>query len=245
MITISTLWRFPVKSIGGESLEAATVGPFGIDGDRAFGIRDTETGNILTGRRAPALLMATARLVDGSPVITTDRGDRLDDDAALSAWLGHGVELVEADPELGGTFENPMNVEHDTDWISWTGPTGVFHDSGRTQVSLMSTASVGEWDDRRFRTNVIVDGIEAAAGEDAWVGHRLGLGDDGVEVTVGKRIDRCVMVTRPQPGLDRDLDVYRTIRDQRGNCLAVGSLVASGGRVAVGDAVTVLGPIDG
>ena len=229
-----------MKSIGGEQLASAVVGPLGIDGDRAFGVLDLDTGNVLTARRSPELLMASARLVDGTPVITTDDGRRLDDDAALSAWLGRPVQLTAADPDAGGTYENPMNAEDETDWVSWTGPAGAWHDSRVSRVSIVSAASLGDWDVRRFRTNVVVDG----AGEDAWVGDRVRIGADGVGpvLSVAKRIDRCVMVSRPQPGLDKDLDVLRTINREREACLSVGALVERAGTVAVGDTLTVIGP---
>ncbi len=97
----------------------------------------------------------------------------------------------------------------------------------------MSTATIGSWDPRRFRSNVLVDG----EGEDALVGSRLGLGDAVVEV--GMRIERCVMTTRPQPGgIDRDLQVLRTIAGERDARLAVGALVARPGVVSVGDMLT-------
>ena len=39
-------------------------------------------------------------------------------------------------------------------------------------------------------------------GEDDLIGERATIGTATLNVTKG--IDRCVMVTRPQPGLDRD-----------------------------------------
>ena len=64
----------------------------------------------------------------------------------------------------------------------------------------------------------------------------------GPVLSVSKRIDRCVMVSRPQPGLGKDLDVLRTINREREACLSVGALVEREGPIAVGDAVTVIGP---
>ena len=53
---------------------------------------------------------------------------------------------------------------------------------------------------------------------------------------VGMRLERCVMTTRPQAGgVERDLDVLRTINRERGGCLAVGALVRKPGMVRVGD----------
>ena len=46
------------------------------------------------------------------------------------------------------------------------------------------------------------------------------------------------MTTRPQPGgLERDLDVLRTIHRERGGCLAIGAVVRRTGTVEVGDAL--------
>jgi uncharacterized protein YcbX len=79
---------------------------------------------------------------------------------------------------------------------------------------------------------VLLDG----EGEDAWVGSTLVAG--GAALTVQKQIDRCVMTTLPQPdGIERDLDVLRTIRRDRGGFLAIGALVEQPGVVRVGDDV--------
>ena len=85
-------------------------------------------------------------------------------------------------------------------------------------MSLVSTGTLGAWDRRRFRANVLLDG----AGEDAFVGSTIAVGD--VRLDVVKRIGRCVMTTRPQPDhIDRDLDVLRSIHRTRDGCLAVGA----------------------
>jgi uncharacterized protein len=141
------------------------------------------------------------------------------------------VSLTRADTD-GGTYEVPLDFEHDEEWVSWQGPGGAWHDSGKHRVSLVSTATLGDWDQRRFRANIVLDG----SGEDDLVGRRIGLG--GTRLDIVKPIDRCVIVTRPQPGLDRDLDVLRTINRERASCLAVGALVLVAGDVAVGDEVT-------
>jgi hypothetical protein len=109
----------------------------------------------------------------------------------------------------------------------------VWHDSTRTRVSIMSTASLGDWPVRRFRPNIVVDG----AGEDDLVGRRIGIGLIVADVT--KRIDRCVMVTRPQPGgLERDLTVLRTVLRETDGYLGVGALVVTPGELRVGDGLT-------
>lgn len=236
---VTQLWRYPVKSVGGERLETATVGDFGIAGDRGWGVFDLGSGTVLTARRTPDLLFASARLVDGELIITIPGVGDADEDAAtpaLSKWLGREVELRRAGDE-GGTYEAPMDFERDADWVSWTGPAGAWHDSKWSRLSLVSTATLGDWDIRRFRANIVVDG----SGEDDFVGDHLRIGGEaGAELAVFKPIDRCVMVTRPQPGLDRDIDLLKQINAERASRLAIGALVATPGTVAVGDEVTHL-----
>ena len=76
-------------------------------------------------------------------------------------------------------------------------------------------------------------------GEDALVGSKVVLGDAVLDVAM--RIERCVMTTRPQAGgIERELDVLRTINRERNGCVAVGALVAQSGVVRVGDALSAM-----
>src|SRR4051812_28612736 len=96
------LWRHPVKSLQGESIDVAQIDADGLRGDRSWGVHDEVTGKVLTGRREPRLLEASAvlaaggepeiRLPDGR-IVTSD-GD--DTDKTLTTWLGHQVGLVGA-----------------------------------------------------------------------------------------------------------------------------------------------------
>lgn len=227
------LWRYPVKSLQGERLDAVDVTGDGLTGDRRFALFDRVTGLGLTARRMPELLYAAAAWQpDGTVRITLPDGSVAADDAALSRWLGRDVELRSVEDDAPRRYENPQDAEHETtsQWVAFTGAPGPFHDSARIRVSLVSRQTIGAWDRRRFRANVLLDG----GGEDALVGHEATLGAVTLEVT--KRISRCVMTTRPQPGgIEADPSVLRTIARERDACLAIGSLVLVPGRVAVGD----------
>ncbi|HEY7633023.1 MAG TPA: MOSC N-terminal beta barrel domain-containing protein [Thermoleophilaceae bacterium] len=233
---VAELWRYPVKSLLGEQLDSVTVTPMGFEGDRRFVIHDLETGFGLTARRIPELLFAHARLrEDGSAEIELPDGSIAASDEALSDWLGRKVALRSSDSSVTRLYENPQDFEHDSDWEPFEGADGPFHDSARTRVSLVSTATIGDWDRRRFRSNVLLDG----EGEDELVGGSIALGE--VRLDVGKQIERCVMTTRPQAGgIERDLDVLRTIARERDACLAIGALVEQPGTIRVGDELTRL-----
>jgi uncharacterized protein YcbX len=241
-VNVLELWRYPVKSLQGERLDEVTIARDGLEGDRRFALFDLKTGFGLTARRVPELLFARARLTAGGGVeITLPDGARAEDDEQLSAWLKRPVTLRRAsEVEADRLYEDPEDFEHEhsSRWQAFSGAPGPFHDSARTRVSLVSTETLSErgWDRRRFRSNVLLEG----GGEDELVGSTVALGQ--VTLAIGKYIERCVMVTRPQPdGIGRDLDVLRTLARERRNRLAIGALVSEPGIVRVGDALTTTG----
>ena len=234
---VDELWRYPVKSLQGERLTGAEVGPDGLAGDRQWALFDAGTGLGLTARRVPDLLFLTGRLrPDGRVEVVLPDGSVTSEDAVLSDWFGRPVALrAAADAPGERLYENPAEVGEDDeyDWDTFSGARGAFHDSSRIRVSLVSAGTLGTWDRRRFRANVVLSG----EGEDALVGQRVRLGS--AELDVVKQVDRCVMVTRPQPGgIGRDNGVLRNIHRQRDGYLAIGALVTRPGTVSVGDELT-------
>jgi hypothetical protein len=241
MASVVALWRYPVKSLQGEPLTQIDVGSEGLVGDRRFAIFDRESGMGVTGRRSPSLLFGSARLLpDGSARITLPDGRISEGDEDLSDWLQRPVTLRRADEPGPRRYESPADFENesDSDWNAFDGSPGAFHDLAVASVSLLATSTIGAWDPRRFRANVLLDmGPDT---EVSLVGHEVMIGEVGLSVR--RRLGRCVMTTRPQPGgIERDLDVLRTINRERDGCLAVGALVAQPGRIAVGDAITAMG----
>ena len=231
---VTQLWRYPVKSMLGEQLSEAPVGELGIDGDRQWGLVDVDTGLVLTARRVPELLFATPTPDGDAMRIRMPDGTVTADTEVLSAWLGRRVELRRPAPDERGQYEIAENDDRPGgEWIQWQGPKGVWHDSKQTRVSIISEEALGEWDTRRFRPNVVVRGGD----ERDLVGHTVCIGD--VELRVMKQIDRCVIVTRPQPGLERDKTVLQRVHTEWKGDLGVGALVRATGTMRIGDAVRV------
>jgi hypothetical protein len=233
-VRVVELWRYPVKSLQGERLATAEVGTDGITGDRQWALFDVSTGFGLTARRAPDLLFAAGRLrADGGVEVVLPDGTVTADDGVLSDWLGRSVALLSAAAVTERRrYESPEDdLEERSSWHDWEGAAGgAFHDNADGRVSLISTGTLGDWDPRRFRSNVVLDG----AGEDRLIGSRARLGE--VLLAVGDRIPRCVMVTRPQPGgIGRDTGVLKAIHRERGGNLAVGAQVLTAGTVRTGD----------
>ena len=243
------LWRHPVKSLQGESLEVAELELEGVAGDRRWGIRDEVTGRILTARRRPELLGASATYDGDAPSITlpdgrTTIGPGRETDALLSDWLGQPVSLVASAGTAGGRAEFFADATDDTSQaIEWTMPVGRFVDA--SPVLVLTTASLdagrrlhpaADWHPRRFRPNVLVDAVGDGWLEDAWVGGLLRIG--GAVLSPAQGCVRCTMVTRAQPGLDHDVEIFPTLARHHGGLFGVWCDVAERGVVALGERVT-------
>jgi uncharacterized protein len=245
------LWRHPVKSLQGEQCPRAELESNGMVGDRGWGILDSTTGKILTARRAPALLLATGHLDgDGVPVIDLPDGTRVEGagdaaDERLSTWLGRSVRLVPAraiDTAVAEFFEDA--TDDSSRAIEWTMPEGRFVDAEPllvlTTASLRHAAGLypeGTWTTRRFRPNIVIDVEGDDWIEDAWLGHEVRVGTATI-VPVAQCV-RCTMVTRPQPGLEHDVDIFRTLARNHRGTFGVWATVSLPGAVRVDDTVTI------
>ena len=111
---VAELWRYPVKSLGGERVERADIGPRGVLGDRLWAVRDVARDVTASARQLPVLLTATARypapvppdagpgnvpeveitLPDGTVMSSSDDGVH----AKLSEMAGRDVRLTALRP---------------------------------------------------------------------------------------------------------------------------------------------------
>ena len=211
---IQELWRYPVKSMAGESLRTADITEHGIAGDRIIQVRNA-AGRILTARTRPGLLGHRALLAENGDVLVDGRPWR-DEQVAreVEQAAGPGTRLVRSDAE--DRFDIlPLLVTTD----------GMF-------------AAVG-YDRRRFRPNLVIGGVEGLA-ERQWEGARLEIGKAiiGMEDLRG----RCVMTTFDPDTGEQDLGVLRRVQKEFGGVLGLNSYVVSPGRVSVGDAVELIQP---
>src|SRR5213593_798507 len=110
--TIGALWRFPVESMLGEELDTAVLSEGGVVGDRAYALRDKDTGKVASAKHPklwPNLLACRAAFVDATrpdaelPPVRIELADgssvlshAADVDAVLSRFFGRDVELAHA-----------------------------------------------------------------------------------------------------------------------------------------------------
>jgi uncharacterized protein YcbX len=246
--TVAEIWRYPVKSMRGERLDAAEIEVDGLAGDRVLAVYDDadETFASAKGvRRFGVLMRFTARLLDdGAAEIEFPDGARVRSDVAdlearLEAVLGRPLELT------------PRAVER-TRWYSFHTPSrraadperrrsGRFVDS--SHVHLLSRATLASLGDgpaeapARFRPNILVDTALGGYPEDAWVGRTVRIGS--ARLAIVERCARCVMPTLPQPDVEHDPGVRRRLIGRHDDTAGVLAAVLEPGRVAAGDAVVL------
>lgn len=265
--TVATLWRYPVKSMQGEELNAADVTPRGLLGDRAFALVDSADGKIVSAknpRKWPALFdyraqfyMAPRPDAPLPPIwVTFPDGNRVSSEQAninqlLSQALDRDVTLQSGPPQrpvLEEYWPDIEGLDHRDKVTDETMATGTFFDSA--VVHLLSTATIdhlhglypaGRFEVRRFRPNLVVASEPSAKGfqEDEWVGRVVGVGDT-VKLRVTGPCPRCVMITLPQADLPHDPGVLRTAAQHHKGRVGVYARVEQGGVLRRGDAARLL-----
>jgi uncharacterized protein YcbX len=247
--TVAALWRYPVKSLRGETLGQARIGPLGLPGDRAFAFRDARDGRILSAKRTAALLAFRAGYPEGPgrpAVIDLGDGRLLRTDAAdvaevVSRALDRAVRLCGP-----GDASDDRRVEWD-DEMTFDSPPGAFFDLA--PLHLLTTASLaaigdrrpeGRFDVRRFRPNVLIDcGGRRDFVEDELEGKVLAIGASFRARAFMPTI-RCALTTRAQEDLPADPAILRSVVEGHGGNLGVYAAVDSPGDVRVGDPVIVV-----
>ena len=235
---VAELWRYPVKSMGGEPLREAWIGPLGLDGDRmlAFESGAAAVGKpLVSGAERTAMLRCTARFIE--PVhgkidpakvevrMWDHRMYRAGDPALITA-LQAGVP--EPKPMFLRVCEQPaMDCR----------PVGLLSLGTLRQLSE-------EWGSplpaNRFRANLLLDLPDKGGfGEDAFVGRTIKIGEH-TRLRITERDPRCRVVTLDPATGDRDPRLMTHLARRHEGKVGIYAVVVTAGPVAVGDRVTML-----
>jgi len=200
--TVAGIYRYPVKSMRGESLKAANVRWTGFDGDRQYAfykIADKSRFPWLTARDHSELVLFTARFDDEntrtSRVSVTAPGRAAYDvtSSALAALLSEAAKQAIGVLQVGrGIFDSmPISVIGQ----------GTLDALGHTHGNSVENA--------RFRPNIVID----RGRETEWIGGCLIFGshEDGIRLRVNKPIDRCSLITIDPGNAVRDPGLLRTV----------------------------------
>jgi uncharacterized protein YcbX len=224
-ISVVSLRRYPVKSMGGESLASVLLDTRGLVGDRWYAVEDAD------GRFASAKNTHRFRRRDevlGYSAATVGSGVRVS--RGGQSWL---VGTPELDAELSAACGAPVQA---------TPEAGVQHqDAGA--VSIVGTATLAwcaeRWDidadPRRLRVNIVVSTSEPFEEED-WVGRELAVGSTRLRVVT--RVERCRTIDLPQDGASASGKWLRPLADEREMCVAVYAEVVAPGTISLADSVT-------
>src|ERR671937_2900891 len=202
--SVASLWRYPVKSMMGEELNATEVTECGLLGDRAYALVDSADGKAATAknpRKWPRLFDFGATFIDPPGVNAKDpriritlpdrsavRSDQPDVDQVLSKAVDRQVTLRAAQPGPVSAEEywpDMEGLDHRDTVTDFALPEGTFFDVA--MVHLLTTATLdrlselypqGRFDVRRFRPNIVVQPASGEKGfaENGWVGHALAIG---------------------------------------------------------------------
>jgi uncharacterized protein len=266
--SIVSLWRYPVKSMLGEELNAAEVTNRGLLGDRAYALIDSSDEKVASAknpRKWPHMFDCRAVLADvpktgikAPPVrIALPDGDIVKSEQPglnqiFSKMVGRDVKFsAVADPQTGTAEEYWPDIEgldHRNTVTDFSLPEGTFFDCA--VVHLLTTATLdrlrqlypeGRFEVRRFRPNIVVATAngETDFAENAWIGHVLAIGDD-VRLNITGPCPRCVMTTLPQSDLPQDNGILRSAAQHNGANVGVYASVLQGGMVRRGDPVTLV-----
>jgi uncharacterized protein len=208
---VKGLWRYPVKSLGGEPLARAELTSDGVAGDRLVHVGGE--GGPLTGRsRHQLLTLPAATGEDGAPRIA---GHRWDSAAAATLVRQHGGADARLRAYSGPERFDILNLLVATDGA----------------VDELGT------DIRRLRPNILIADVPADA-ERSWPGRALAIGDALIGIYALRQ--RCIVTTIDPDTGEQDTNVLRRIRERFANQIALDSWVIRPGAISVGDAVSLV-----
>src|SRR5882762_3772792 len=231
---VEAIFRYPVKSMGGERLEVAELGWHGIDGDRRLAFRriDDRSGfPWLSASRLPDLLLfAPHRREDGA------QGDlpthiRTPDGEEMPVF---GDDLAK---EVGRRYGAPvqmMQLKH-----------GIFDEASISVVAFDTVCEIARLagqtpDVRRFRPNVVVRLLRPVPfQEDEWLGGVLSFGkrEDAPAITVTMRDVRCSMVNLDPDSASPAPEMLKAVVRAHQNTAGIYGAVTRIGQLAVGQAI--------
>jgi uncharacterized protein YcbX len=261
--SVASLWRYPVKSMLGEELDASYVDERGLLGDRSYALVDRVTGKVVSAknpRRWGKLFGFRASFVDSPRVDRKLPGVRImfpdgksissqqpDAESLLSEALGEQVTLSAPSgdrpsyEEYWPVVEGLTSREKVTDEFM---PPHTFFDFGVVHLLATTTLDLlselypeGRFEVGRFRPNIIVEpsAREKDFVENSWVHRVLHVGE--VRLRITKACTRCVMTTLAQGDLPQDLGILRAAASFNRASVGAYASVERGGNIKRGDSV--------
>lgn len=248
------------------ALNSAEITGHGLQGDRSYALRDSETGKVVSAknpRKWPNLFSYHARYSDSPqagadvpPVRVTlpDGGVAVstmpDFSATLSAKLGRSVTLLAAppkDPQLEEYWPDMEELSNRDVVTDEAMPQGTFFDCATLHVLTTGTLDRlrelnprSRFEPRRFRPNIIADtGDQKGFVENDWIGKVIAIGPE-VRIKITGPCPRCVMTTLSQADLPQDTGILKTAAHHNEAKVGVYASVIQTGTIRIGDTLTLV-----
>lgn len=239
--TVAQLWRWPVKSMAGERVQALRVDGRGAGGDRTHAVLHEHKGEIkpLTAREAPRLLAWQAAYP-----FNLDAG--LDPDSPPHALVTEpsGVRSWRwGDPRLRSALERDLGKELrlERDVTGMPDVPGTVLVTVAGTLAALSQELATEVDARRFRTNVHLELDAEPWAELGWAGVEIEL-EGGVRLRIEEACERCAIPTRDPDTQQKWPDLLRHLTAEHGQGFGVLARVIAPGRVHAGEHVRIVTP---
>jgi len=236
--TVTELWRWPVKSMGGELLRATRMDGRGVGGDRTHAVEVEHKGawQPLTAREAPRLLAWSAAYP-----FAQNAGLRPDDPPLATVTGPDGRAYGWGDPRLRRALEaelgKPVRLRRDTAGIQ------DLERSVLVTVDASLRALEGELgtaiDLRRFRPNVHLDLDAPPWEEEGWEGGTLRL-TGGIVLRLLHPCERCAIPTRDPDTQEKWADLLRHLDAHHHRRFGINARVLQSGRVQTGERAEVV-----
>ena len=228
--TVAKLWRYPVKSVGGEACERLDLDARGIEGDRRYAVLNAE-GKLGSGKTTRRF-----RQIDGLLELrAVYQGD------VPELIFRDGTRMLGSDPQIHAALSNALNLpvtlgrEHDVPHLD-AGPVHLI--TTAALAWLRSALPDSRIDERRFRPNVVIDAPGNGQVEQEWIGKTLAIGQH-VRLRIVDRTGRCRMTTLPQADLPHDPRILGSIIRDADSDFGVYAEVVVAGAISRNDSCTL------
>lgn len=230
--SVAQLWRYPVKSLQGQSCERVHVTRRGLAGDREYALVHAD------GRLASGKTTRRFRQVDG----LLDLQGALDEEGELVIGFPDGQCHAAGDPALTRALRHSFGAEltlrGETDRVHFDdGPLHVLTSASLAWLAARLPGVVIEA--RRFRPNIVLEVPGEGLVEQQWSGAMLQFGAS-VRLRITTATSRCRMVTLPQAGLAAEETVLHRIVAEAGGNFGVYAEVVATGELHCGDEVRLV-----
>ncbi|GAB5471908.1 MAG: MOSC domain-containing protein [Maribacter sp.] len=231
--TIESIFRYPIKSLGGEKLLDALIDQNGVEGDRYFAFKDCESGFIVSCKHPTkwgGIIELSATINKGNSIVVKDSDEKIitgkeEIESKIRELTSRKVELIsvkdnlgrqyrEADrsniDEVGATIkQEPLSiVGNETHFFDFA-PLHLITSSSLDYINMFY--SKGDFNVQRFRPNLFIKTANSNKFEEnEWIGKKIRIGHN-LEIKIVEPTPRCVLTTLKQGELEKDRKILKTI----------------------------------